>query len=90
MPLHGAGARAALVVMPSHQADFDSVRSIPVLGGEGRLEPDAGGTRVTFTWQAEVAGSFLSWAVGIARRRVGRLALADLARARDAELKPLP
>ena len=73
---------------PEAPPTADVVR-LPRFGGEWRLEPHAEGTRVTFTWQAEVAGSFPSWAVGIARRRVGHEALADLARARNAELRPL-
>ncbi len=55
-------------------------------GGEWRLRADGANTRVTYLWQADLGGSFPSWAVGLARRKAGHEALKDLAGAQGSKL----
>lgn len=54
--------------------------------GEWTLVPDGESTLVTYLWQADLAGSFPSWALGIARKKTGNEALKDLTNAHGATL----
>ena len=56
------------------------------MAGEWRLEPKGDKTLVTYLWQAELGGSFPSFAVPIARRKTGQQVLGDLAKTRGATL----
>jgi hypothetical protein len=56
------------------------------MAGEWRLSPDGENTRVTYLWQADLMGSFPSWALPVARKKTGNEALKDLANSRDAKL----
>lgn len=64
----------------------DAAVRLPNFAGEWRLEPRGSSTWVRYTWQAEIAGSFPSWAYEVAWRRAGQEALRDLARTRKATL----
>ncbi len=65
----------------------DGVVRLVNMAGEWRLEPVGGETRVTYTWQAELAGSFPSFAISTARKKTGNEALKDLANAQSASLR---
>ncbi len=56
------------------------------MAGEWRLTPSGENTQVTYLWQADLMGSFPSWALPVARKKTGNEALKDLARSRDAKL----
>jgi hypothetical protein len=64
----------------------DSPVRLPRFAGEWRLEPHPRGTKVTYLWHAEVAGSFPGWAYETAWRKAGYEALKDLANTRSAVL----
>lgn len=64
----------------------DGIVRLVKMAGEWRLEPVGAETKVTYTWQAELGGSFPSWATGIARKKTGNEALKDLANAQSADL----
>ncbi len=66
----------------------EGVVRLPRFAGEWRLEPDGGGTRVRYTWEAEIAGSFPSFAYGTAWRRMGWESLRDLGRTVGAPVSP--
>jgi hypothetical protein len=65
----------------------DSVVRLPRMAGEWRLEPAGSETKVTYTWQAEIAGSFPSWGYTTARKKAGQEALKDIAKASLAAAK---
>lgn len=68
-------------------AVVDGVVRLPDFAGEWRLEPTADGqTRVRYTWQAAIHGSFPSWAYSTAWKRAGYEALKDLAGTQGASL----
>jgi hypothetical protein len=67
---------------------LDGVVRLSHMAGEWELGPDPDGTRVSYTWQADLGGSFPAWAEPIARRRAGFEVLRDLASAGKAELSP--
>lgn len=56
----------------------DGVVRLPRMAGEWRLEPAGAGTKVTYTWEAEILGSFPSFLLDRARTTAGNAALADL------------
>ena len=60
------------------------------MAGEWRLSPAGEHTRVTYLWEADLMGSFPSWALPIARKKAGNEALKDLAHSRDAKLLKAP
>jgi hypothetical protein len=64
----------------------DGVVRLPRFAGSWALEPSGAETRVTYTWQADLAGSFPSWALPIARKKTGGEALGDLAKAAGSKL----
>lgn len=64
----------------------EGVVRLSKMAGEWRLEPDGGRTRVSYTWQADLSGSFPTWALSVARKRAGWEALHDLANAQKAAL----
>ena len=64
----------------------DGVVRLSRFGGAWELSPSGSHTKVTYTWHAELGGSFPKWAMGIARRRAGHEALKDLAAAHGAKL----
>lgn len=52
---------------------------LPQMAGEWRLDPiDPGHTRVTYTWQADLGGSFPNFLAARARAIAGTAALTDL------------
>ena len=59
---------------------------LPNFAGEWRLVPEGESTRVTYLWHADIAGSFPSWALPIARKKAGYEALKDLAKVNGATL----
>ena len=74
------------VAHPDAPDDGSAVR-LPNFEGTWRLEPAAnGGTLVTYTWNAEIAGSFPSWAYKTAWKKAGHEALKDLANTQGATL----
>ena len=64
----------------------DGIVRLPRFAGEWRLEPQGEGTKVTYLWHAEIAGSFPGWALPIARKKAGHEALKDLASVNGAAL----
>lgn len=64
----------------------DGVVRLERMAGEWRLEPEGSQTRVTYTWQAELAGTFPAFAINTARKKAGHEALKDLANAQGAKL----
>jgi carbon monoxide dehydrogenase subunit G len=48
------------------------------MAGEWRLEPAGAGTKVTYTWQAEVGGALPEGGYNVARKTAGSEALKDL------------
>lgn len=75
------------VTHPNAPATDDIVR-LSRMEGEWRLEPAGAETRATYLWQAELMGSFPTWALSTARKKAGNEALKDLAKTRDAKLRP--
>lgn len=62
---------------------------LPEFAGEWRLEPTADGkTRVRYTWQAAIHGTFPSWGYSTAWKKAGYEALKDLAGTQGAALSP--
>ena len=61
--------------------EVDGVVRLPKMAGEWRLEPVGNQTRVTYTWEAEIAGSFPSFALNTARKKAGGEALKDIRKA---------
>ncbi len=59
--------------------EVDGVVRLPRFAGSWRLQPAGGNTHVTYTWHADVGGSFPRWAATTARKRAGHHALTDLA-----------
>ncbi len=68
--------------------EVDGIVRLSRMAGEWRLEPAGTGTKATYLWQAELMGSFPSWALSTARKKAGNEALKDLAKTRDAKLTP--
>lgn len=68
------------VVHPSAPETPEAVR-LPKMAGEWRLEPVGNETRVTYTWQAEIAGSMPAGAYETARRKAGQEAIKDITNA---------
>jgi hypothetical protein len=64
----------------------DDVVRLPHFEGTWRLEPSGDGTLVTYTWNAEIAGSFPSSGYNTAWKKAGHEALKDLANTRGAAL----
>lgn len=64
----------------------EGVVRLTKMAGEWRLEPDGARTRVSYTWQADLSGSFPTWALSVARKRAGWEALHDLAKAQKASI----
>jgi carbon monoxide dehydrogenase subunit G len=54
---------------------------LPKMAGEWRLEPVGNETKVTYTWHAEIAGSFPDALLGQARKKAGGEALKDIRKA---------
>lgn len=75
------------VTHPGAPETEDIVR-LSRMEGEWRLEPAGDATRATYLWQAELMGSFPTWALPTARKKAGNEALKDLAKTRDAKLTP--
>ncbi len=73
------------VVHPDAPPTNDAVRLIN-MEGEWRLTPRGASTEVVYLWQAELRGSFPSWALSIAFKRTGYEVLRDLATTQGAEL----
>jgi len=67
---------------------LEGVVRLSHMAGEWELGPVPAGTKVSYTWQADLGGSFPAWAESIARRRAGFEVLHDLASLRKAELAP--
>jgi hypothetical protein len=68
----------------------DGVVRLSKMAGEWRLSPSGENTRVTYLWQADLMGSFPTWALPVARKKTGNEALKDLANSRDAKLLKAP
>jgi hypothetical protein len=66
---------------------LDGVVRLPRMAGEWKLEPAGANTKVTYTWQAEIAGSFPTWALSTARKKAGSEALKDIEKASKAAAK---
>ncbi len=64
----------------------DGIVRLTDFAGEWRLRPEGGKTHVTYLWHADIAGSFPSWALPIARKKAGHEALKDLAKVNGAAL----
>jgi len=64
----------------------DNPIRLPQFEGEWKLEPHPQGTKVTYLWQAAIAGSFPSSMYEQAWKRAGYEALKDLAHTRQATL----
>jgi hypothetical protein len=62
----------------------DGVVRLPEMAGEWRLEPVGDETRVTYTWHAEIAGSFPNALLSQARKKAGGEALKDIRKAASA------
>ncbi len=73
------------VAHPEAPENGDAVR-LPKFEGTWVLQPIDGGTLVTYTWHAEIAGSFPSWAYKQAWKKAGHEALKDLANTQGAAL----
>ncbi len=69
--------------------ETDEAIRLPSFAGEWYLKPAEGGTAVRYTWQAEINGSFPSFAYATAWKRAGFEALKDLANTQGATLSPL-
>lgn len=67
--------------------EVDGVVRLPKMAGEWRLEPDGSGTKVTYTWEAEIAGSFPAMLLNKARKIAGSEALKDIEKASSAAAK---
>ncbi|MEQ1564696.1 MAG: hypothetical protein ABMA64_03575 [Myxococcota bacterium] len=68
------------VVHPGAPETNDAVR-LPRMAGEWRLEPAGAETKVTYLWQAEIAGSLPAGAYETARKTAGNEAIKDLGKA---------
>jgi len=66
--------------------ETDEAVRLPHFAGSWQLEPHAAGTLVTYTWNAEIAGSFPTFAYKMAWKKAGHEALKDLAHTRGAQL----
>lgn len=64
----------------------DGVVRLSKMAGQWRLSPAGDNTQVTYLWQADLMGSFPTWALPVARKKAGNEALKDLANSRDAKL----
>ena len=59
----------------------DGVIRLPKMAGEWKLEPSGANTQVTYTWHAEIAGSFPNALLSRARIKAGGEALKDIEKA---------
>jgi hypothetical protein len=73
------------VVHPGAPETAAAVR-LPNFAGEWRLQPSGQNTIVRYTWQAEINGSFPSFAYAQAWKKAGHEALKDLANTQGAVL----
>lgn len=65
----------------------DGVVRLPKMAGEWRLEPAGAHTKVTYTWEAEIAGQFPDALLPRARMKAGSEALKDIEKASIAAAK---
>lgn len=56
---------------------------LPKMAGEWRLTPAGASTKVTYLWQAEIAGDFPEMMLSLARKTAGQQALKDLRKAAE-------
>jgi len=61
----------------------DGIIRLPKMAGEWRLTPEGAGTRVTYLWHAEIAGSFPDMMLTTARKIAGQQALKDIRKASE-------
>lgn len=66
---------------------IEGIIRLPKMAGEWRLVPEGANTRVTYTWQAEIAGSFPTRLLSQARVKAGGEALKDIEKASAAAAK---
>lgn len=66
--------------------ETDAAVRLPNFAGEWRLSPEGDGTAVRYTWQAEINGSFPTFAYSQAWKKAGHEALKDLANTQGATL----
>ena len=59
----------------------DGVIRLPKMAGEWKLAPEGANTRVTYTWHAEIAGSFPNALLSRARIKAGGEAMKDIEKA---------
>lgn len=64
--------------------EVDGIVRLPHMAGEWRLDPAGSATKVTYTWEAEIAGSFPSALLNKARKIAGSEALKDIEKASTA------
>lgn len=64
--------------------EVDGIVRLPRMAGEWRLDPAGTSTKVTYTWEAEIAGSFPSALLNKARKIAGGEALKDIEKASTA------
>lgn len=67
--------------------EVDGVVRLPKFEGEWRLEARGDQTWVRYTWHAEIAGTFPTWAYSQAWKKAGHEALKDLARTQSAKYR---
>jgi hypothetical protein len=68
-------------VVDAQAPAVSGVVRLPEMAGEWRLEPVGNETRVTYTWHAEIAGSFPDALLNQARKKAGSEALKDIRKA---------